>query len=80
MVTNKMFLFVEENPFWNRSFGKGGLQQCVLDLKFFLEAAGDCVTDNISDAVNDTMDRAILLYCKGSRKKEDVNQIMKVLI
>jgi hypothetical protein len=48
----------------------GGLQQFILDMKFFLEAAGSLATENTCNVVDDLIDRAILIHCKAEGKTE----------
>ncbi len=43
----------------------------VLDLKFFLEASGHFSTESTYDAINDAIDKSILLFCKKRGMEEN---------
>jgi hypothetical protein len=39
-------------------------------MRFFLEAARDSATERAKDTINDTIDKAVLSYCKANKKKD----------
>ncbi|PRP80617.1 hypothetical protein PROFUN_11560 [Planoprotostelium fungivorum] len=43
---------------------EGGLQQLVLDVRFFIEAAGEFLSSSSKKTMNDIVDTAVLQYCK----------------
>eukprot|EP01117_Protostelium_nocturnum_P019177 TRINITY_DN8243_c0_g1_i1.p1 TRINITY_DN8243_c0_g1~~TRINITY_DN8243_c0_g1_i1.p1 ORF type:complete len:767 (-),score=243.23 TRINITY_DN8243_c0_g1_i1:543-2843(-) len=56
---------LNDSDFWeNVDIGEGGLQQLVLDMKFFAEASGDLFQESSKQIVNDIIDTATLTYCK----------------
>lgn len=48
-------------------------------MKFFLEVTNDFMTEHISKAINEIMDKAILLYCKAKNKSEN-DEILQVFL
>jgi hypothetical protein len=50
-------LIIIDKEFWERHsingrFGEGGLQQLILDMRFFLEAANETASQHAEDAIN----------------------------
>ena len=66
-----------DKEFWERHsvsgrFGEGGLQQLILDMRFFLEASDEFSSTPTEDAINGIMDKAVLMYCKATGKDTNV--------
>lgn len=61
------------------TLGEGGLQQFVLDMKFFTEASSDYIPESSVTKINDCIDNALLIYCKAQEIEEsDMESILKV--
>ncbi len=48
--------------------GNGGLQQLVLDCKYFMVAAGNYLIDEAVDALQGAIERAVVAYCGRTGK------------
>jgi len=52
----------------HEGIGYGGLQQLVLDCKYFMVAAGNYLIDEAVDALHSVIERAVVAYCSKTRQ------------
>lgn len=59
----------------HQGIGYGGLQQLVLDCKYFMVATGNYLIDEAVDAMNSVIERAVVAYC--SKTGQGPQQVLK---
>jgi hypothetical protein len=58
---------------------EAGLQQLILDFKFYMEACSDYIPENIATSMNDCIDKCILLFCqKNEIDESEMDSVLKV--
>eukprot|EP00698_Gefionella_okellyi_P024596 TRINITY_DN8731_c0_g1_i1.p1 TRINITY_DN8731_c0_g1~~TRINITY_DN8731_c0_g1_i1.p1 ORF type:complete len:831 (-),score=198.55 TRINITY_DN8731_c0_g1_i1:33-2465(-) len=72
-LLGEMALTLQQDPdFWDKPrdrpmFGHGGLQQFVLDIRYFLAAAADYAPPDVRSLLNDTIAHAVKVYCAAAK-------------